>query len=271
MSTPPISSARARGSAAPHPAIVACTCCGASSRIAPSSRSFRCGNHSTQSGDSPERTMRKPTTTRKTATSSSSSSHSSTTTRSSAEISLDPASEGEWDELRQLGHRMVDEMLEYLHTARERPVWRPVPAEVRTRLSHGVPRDPSPAAAVYEEFKRDVLPYPLGNIHPRFWGWVIGTGTPLAMLADLLASGMNPKLAGIQDSGRYVEEQVIAWLADLMGFPTGTSGILLSGGSMANLVALAVARQAKAGYDVRERSEERRVGKECRSRWSPYH
>src|SRR2546421_6311111 len=161
------------------------------------------------------------------------------------EISLDPADAREWEALRLLGHRMVDEMLEYLRTARDRPVWRPVPSEVRERLSGPAPRQPTPAALVYEEFKRDVLPYPTGNIHPRFWGWVIGTGTPLAMLADMLASGMNPQLAGIQDSGRYVEEQVIAWLADLMGFPTGTSGILLSGGSMANLVALAVARQSK--------------------------
>src|SRR5882762_1053350 len=97
---------------------------------------------------------------------------------SSPEISLDPADERGWDELRRLGHQMVDEMLEYLRTARERPVWRPVPADVRKRLSAAlVPREPAAAADVYEEFKRDVLPYPTGNIHPRFWGWVIGTGT----------------------------------------------------------------------------------------------
>jgi glutamate/tyrosine decarboxylase-like PLP-dependent enzyme len=165
------------------------------------------------------------------------------------ELTLDPEN---WDELRSLGHRMLDDMFDYLRSVDDRPVWQPLPDDVRARLAEPVPHAGAPAATVYERFKRDVLPYPLGNIHPRFWGWVIGTGTPLAMLADLLASGMNPQLAGIQDSGRYVEEQVIAWLADLMGFPKGTSGILLSGGSMANLVALAVARQAKAGYDARE-------------------
>jgi glutamate/tyrosine decarboxylase-like PLP-dependent enzyme len=105
---------------------------------------------------------------------------------------------------------------------------------------------------VYEQFVHDVLPYPPGNTHPRFWGWVIGTGTPLAMLADLLASGMNPQSAGIQEGARYVEERVIAWLAELMGFPRGSSGLLVSGGSMANLVGLAVARHATAGFDVRE-------------------
>jgi len=61
---------------------------------------------------------------------------------------------------------MVDEMLEYLRTARERPVWRPVPADVRERLSGPAPREPTPVGDVYEQFKRDVLPYPTGNIHP---------------------------------------------------------------------------------------------------------
>ncbi|MGH7613403.1 MAG: pyridoxal phosphate-dependent decarboxylase family protein [Gemmatimonadales bacterium] len=165
------------------------------------------------------------------------------------ELTLDPQN---WDELRALGHHMLDDMLDYLAQVRERPVWQPFPDAVKQRLAEALPREGQAAAAVYEQFKRDVLPYPPGNIHPRFWGWVIGTGTPLAMLADMLASGMNPQAAGIQEGGRYVEERVIAWLAELMGFPKHSSGLLLSGGSMANLVALAVARQAKAGFDVRE-------------------
>jgi aromatic-L-amino-acid/L-tryptophan decarboxylase len=165
------------------------------------------------------------------------------------ETTLDPQN---WDELRTLGHRMMDDMFDYLRGVRERPVWQPFPEAVKARLAEPVPHRGRPAEAVYEQFLSDVLPYPPGNIHPRFWGWVIGTGTPLAMLADLLASGMNPQSAGIQEGARYVEERVIAWLAELMGFPQGSSGLLVSGGSMANLVGLAVARQAKAGFDVRE-------------------
>jgi glutamate/tyrosine decarboxylase-like PLP-dependent enzyme len=164
------------------------------------------------------------------------------------EETLDPA---DWGQLRALGHRMVDDMMDYLEGVRERPVWRPVPAETRAALDEPTPRGPTDPAEVYRQFREHVLPYPNGNIHPRFWGWVMGTGTPLAMLADMLASGMNPHLAGYDQSPALVERQVIHWMADLLGFQAESSGLLVSGGSVANLVGLAVARNAHAGFDLR--------------------
>lgn len=164
------------------------------------------------------------------------------------EFTLDPQN---WDELRALGHRMLDDTFDNLATVRERPVWRPVPADVRARLDEPVPREGSDPAAVYESFRRDILPYPTGNIHPRYWGWVKGTGTPLGVLSEMLAAGMNAHLAGFDQSASIVEAKVISWLVELLGFPAGASGLLVSGGSMANFVGLAVARQARAGFDVR--------------------
>jgi aromatic-L-amino-acid/L-tryptophan decarboxylase len=166
------------------------------------------------------------------------------------EESLDPE---DWDELRSLGHRMVDDLLTYLQTVRDRPVWRPIPADVRARFSGPVPREPQGPERAYADFRDYVLPHPMGNIHPRFWGWVMGTGTPLGALADMLAAGMNPNMGGGDHVANHVEAQVLDWCKEMLGYPADASGLLVSGGSMANLVGLAVARSARAGFDIRQR------------------
>jgi aromatic-L-amino-acid/L-tryptophan decarboxylase len=165
------------------------------------------------------------------------------------EETLDPQN---WDEFRALGHRMLDDMLDFLSTVREKPAWQPVPERVRAGLRQPLPTQPQDIGAVYQEFVQNVLPYTNGNRHPRFWGWVQGNGTPLGMLADMLAAGMNPHMAGFNQAPALVEHQVLAWLTQLMGMPAETSGILVGGGTMANITGLVVARHAKAGFDVRE-------------------
>lgn len=173
-----------------------------------------------------------------------------------AELTLDPA---DWRKLRALGHQMLDDMMDYLATVRERPPWQPVPPEVRARLDEPVPHVGQDPARVYDSFKRDVLPYPTGNIHPRFWGWVMGTGTPIGMLAEMLAAAMNSDVAGYDQSATLVEQQVVGWLADLIGFPKQASGLLVSGATAASLEALTVARNARAGFDVREEGLQERA------------
>ncbi len=165
------------------------------------------------------------------------------------EETLDPA---DWGALRSLGHHMLDDMFDYLENVRQRPVWKPMPGEVKERLRRPAPLEPQPVEQVYQEFLQDVLPYNMGNVHPRFWGWVIGTGSATGTLAEMLAATMNPNVGGGDHAANYVEAQVIDWLKELLGFPDQASGLLVSGGSMANLVGLAVARSAKAGFDVRK-------------------
>jgi glutamate/tyrosine decarboxylase-like PLP-dependent enzyme len=164
------------------------------------------------------------------------------------EETLDPDS---WDRFRALAHRMLDDTLDHLATLRERPAWQPLPDEVRRALDEPVPREGQGEEAVYEEFVRNVLPYPNGNLHPRFWGWVQGNGTPLGMMADMLAAAMNPHMAGFTQAPALVEAQVVRWLAVLLGFPPDAGGVLVTGGTMANILGLAVARHAGAGFDVR--------------------
>ena len=165
------------------------------------------------------------------------------------DATLDPK---DWEEFRTLAHRMVDDSLDYLRSLPQRPAWTAVPAVVRTALAaEPIPFTPQGETAVYEEFLDRVLPYSNGSRSGRFFGWVQGNGTPLAMMADMLASGMNAHLAGFNDAPRIVEQRVIAWIAELMGFPPAAGGLLMSGGSMANYVGLAVARHAGAGFDYR--------------------
>jgi glutamate/tyrosine decarboxylase-like PLP-dependent enzyme len=165
------------------------------------------------------------------------------------EETLDPE---DWESMRALGHRMMDDMLDYMKTVRERPVWQHAPDRVKAHFKRPLPLDPQQPKEVYEEFLENVLPYPVGNLHPRFWGWVFGTGTVLGALAELLAAAMNTNSGDLaHHSALHVEKQVINWFKQMLGFPAAASGLLTSGCSAANLIGLAVARNAKAGFDLR--------------------
>jgi glutamate/tyrosine decarboxylase-like PLP-dependent enzyme len=133
----------------------------------------------------------------------------------------------------------------------ERPVWQLVPEAVASHFKQQAPRDPGDVEEVYEEFLKDILPYPMGNIHPRFWSWYMGNGTVTGALADFLAAIMNSNMGGGNHVSNLVELQVIDWMKELLDFPADASGLLVSGGSMANFVGLAVARNSGAGFDVR--------------------
>jgi len=161
---------------------------------------------------------------------------------------LDPE---DWPKLRQLAHRAVDEALDYLQQVEQRPVWQPTPPAVAQRFHEPLPRQPQGAERAYEDFRELVMPWQMGNTHPRFWSWYMGNGTAFGALGDFLAATMNPNMGGGNHVGNLVESQVLDWCKDIVGLPRDSGGLLVSGGSMANLVGLAVARSAGAPVDVR--------------------
>ena len=163
---------------------------------------------------------------------------------------LDPA---DWPAYRSLAHKLLDEALGLIEGVRERPVWRPVPAEVKHALAEPPPLEPQGAEQTAADALRLILPYATGNIHPRFFGWVHGSGTPGGVVAELLAAAMNSNVGGRDHGAIHVERQVIDWCRALFGFPADATGLLVSGTSMATLIALTVARNAALGPDARER------------------
>jgi glutamate/tyrosine decarboxylase-like PLP-dependent enzyme len=153
---------------------------------------------------------------------------------------------------------MLDDMLDWLTTARDRPVWEQMPAEKRQAFRAPLPAEGVALPALYADFRDLVLPYGSGNEHPRFMGWVNGGGTAAGILAELLVAVFNPNCAGRDHAAIEVERQVIAWAAEAVGFPDTAGGVLLTGSSMANMVALLVARRAVAGPEVRSAGVEGR-------------
>ncbi len=162
--------------------------------------------------------------------------------------SLDP---DDWQEFRKLCQEAATEVTNYLETVRSRPAWRPLPPEVFDLPRQDPPLEPTPLAGVVDEFRRTVLPYPTGNIHPRFFGWVHGTGLAAGVVAEMFAAAMNSNLGGRNHAPVYVERAVIQWCRRTFGFPDTASGLLVSGTSMGTVVALAAARNRMIPGDIR--------------------
>ncbi len=112
---------------------------------------------------------------------------------SEPEETLDPA---DWAATRALAHRMVDDAIAHLRGVRHRPVWQPMPDGVRATWLTPAPEEPQPLDQVYDELSVNLLPYSMGNIHPRFWGWYMGASNFTGALGDFLAAIDGSNLGG---------------------------------------------------------------------------
>ena len=162
---------------------------------------------------------------------------------------LDPK---DWEQHKALMHQMIEDAFDYTKNVRDRKIWQQMPQDVLDEFTTSLPKKETSADKVYKSLQENVLPYPMGNTHPRFWAWYMGNGTISGAIGDFWAAIFNPNLGGGNHAGHKVEEQVVNWIKEIVGFPKSSSGLLGTGGSMANTVALTVARNVKAGYDIRK-------------------
>ncbi|MFJ9774937.1 pyridoxal phosphate-dependent decarboxylase family protein [Kitasatospora sp. NPDC101157] len=160
------------------------------------------------------------------------------------------------EDFRSAAHATADLVSDYLAELPARPVWQPMGDEARQALLDApLPAEGRPLGELLAAVERDVLPHPMGNGHPRFFGWVNSAPAPAGVLAALAAAAMNPSSAGGDHADVHLERAVVRWIAELVGFPhPAGGGLLTSGTSMATIVCLAAARNRaarRAGHDVR--------------------
>jgi len=155
------------------------------------------------------------------------------------------------DEVRRLGHLAADAVASHRQRLLDRPVFGKVGDKAHL-FDEPLPEVGRPAEELIAFVREHVLPFPFGNSHPRFFGFINATADPLGTVADYMASAMNPNCWGGDHAAVHVEHRVIRWLAEVVGLPPTAEGILVSGGSMANFTCLAAARRAMTPGNVRE-------------------
>ncbi|MCA1581633.1 MAG: amino acid decarboxylase [Acidobacteria bacterium] len=155
------------------------------------------------------------------------------------------------DEVRRIGYLAADAIASHRESLTSRPVFGKV-GTAAGLFSGPAPEEGVPFEETLAFVREHILPFPMGNSHPRFYGFINATADPVGVAADGLAAAMNPNCWGGDHAAVHVEKQVIGWLASAVGFPLEAEGILVSGGSMANFTALAAARRAQTPGNVRE-------------------
>jgi aromatic-L-amino-acid decarboxylase len=152
------------------------------------------------------------------------------------------------DEFRRLGYKAVDLLAARLASIRTDPVRAPVPETQRRQwMERPAPLAPTSPDALLAEAAEHVLTHPMGNASPRFFAWVNSPPAPLGVIAELLAAGLDPSVAGGDHAATYIEHGVLGWLKSVMRQPNEAGAVLTSGGSVATLVGLGAMRHVKSG------------------------
>lgn len=160
------------------------------------------------------------------------------------------------DEFRKAGYQVVDQIAELLGSISRRPVTPgESPVDVRALLGNGpIPPEGAAPAHLLKEAADLLFDHSLFNGHPRFWGYITASPSPVGMLGDMLASAVNPNVAAwvLSPMATEIEAQTIRWIAELIGYPGSCGGLMVSGGNMANFVGFLAGRTAKLPWNIRE-------------------
>lgn len=160
------------------------------------------------------------------------------------------------DDFKRLGHQLIDTLADFYNTIRERPVTTgETPKQIQTILgAASLPENGTPAPELFAKTTDLLLNHSLFNGHPKFFGYITASPTPIGALADLLASAINQNVGAnvLSPMATAIEKQTVKWLAEFIGVSSGYGGLLVSGGNMANLTAFLAARTAKAPKDLKE-------------------
>ena len=165
-----------------------------------------------------------------------------------SDLSKDTLDPRNWDDFRAEARRMLEASIDQLQQAAERP-WQEVPEDVKA--GYAVRAEGDDAGAIVDRITNEVLPYHGGNIHPRFWGWVQGTGLVSDLIAGMEGAVINANTGGRDHGANYMERAVIDWTRQKMGMPEGCSGVLVAGTSQATVIAFQAAR-VRVMPDVRK-------------------
>jgi glutamate/tyrosine decarboxylase-like PLP-dependent enzyme len=165
-----------------------------------------------------------------------------------AQIDTDP------EEMRRLGYQAVDAIVEHLSTLSQRPTGRKAErAEMEKLLREPLPEGRVPFEQLLDDYREKILSHAFHLAHPRFFAYIPSSPTYAAVLADALATAANLFLGNWMEASAaaQIEIIVIDWFKEMIGMTAAEAGgLLTSGGSVANLTALAVARHAKLNDDM---------------------
>ena len=158
------------------------------------------------------------------------------------------------NEFRKLGHQLVDQVAKFLDGLPQRPVTTdPAPKDIRSLIgAGGMPEHGTSPTDLLTQIPDLIFDNSLFNGHPRFWGYITSSAAPIGILADLLASAINPNVGAfiLSPIATEIEAQPVRWIAELIGYPSTSGGLLVSGGNMANFVCFLTARNSKAPWDI---------------------